>query len=403
MWIFTLTILCFCVFGNNATYAEASIVHDKSAWTITLINNDWKKLVIEDKNVWADRARDWESLVTEESRWLLYNRGVNIWYDYNDSLPKYDDKNIDGWGWSEDNSDRYLWKELSIEEQLKRQWPCQDWYHIPSIWEWISIMQAWCDYDEECSNSDYSYFYWEKVPYITMKDWYWERFAKDLLLPRIWSRTQSYTHESDYNTRWLYWSSSIYGKWPNYYLYEITDDIIAHWWNWWYHAMPIRCLENKKDELYEAYKWAYQNWITKQQTMKQAKMGLPLTRIAMAKMLSIFAVNVLWKKTDASKWEKHFIDVTSKQNADYNNAVTLSYQLWIMWQWTNKFRPNDGVTRAEFATALSRLLYSTPDWYPYYTTHLNKLKQEWIITNTNPQIKEKRWYVMLMLMRSVNQ
>ena len=151
MWIFTLTILCFCVFGNNATYAEASIVHDKSAWTITLINNDWKKLVIEDKNVWADRARDWESLVTEESRWLLYNRGVNIWYDYNDSLPKYDDKNIDGWGWSEDNSDRYLWKELSIEEQLKRQWPCQDWYHIPSIWEWISIMQAWCDYDEECS------------------------------------------------------------------------------------------------------------------------------------------------------------------------------------------------------------------------------------------------------------
>lgn len=261
-------------------------------------------------------------------------------------------------------------------------------------------MEAWCDYDKECSDSDYSYFYWKKMPYITMKDWYWERFAKDLLLPRIWSRTQSYTHESDYNTRWLYWSSSVYGKWPNYYLYEITDNVIAHEWNWWYHAMPIRCFENKKDELYEAYEFAYSYWITTSNNYEKAKMNSPLTRIAMAKMLSSYAINILWKKPDTSKWEKYFIDVTEKQNANYDNAVNLVYQLWIMWQWTNKFRPNDEVTRAEFATALSRMLYSTPDGNPYYTTHLKKLKQEWIITNDNPKIKEKRWYVMLMLMRS---
>ena len=120
----------------------------------------------------------------------------------------------------------------------------------------------------------------------------------------------------------------------------------------------------------------------------------------MAKMLSYYAINVLGQKPDTSKWEKQFIDVTTKQNNDYNNAVTLSYQLWIMWQWTNKFRPNDEVTRAEFATALSRMLYNTSDGQPYYITHLKKLKQEWIITNDNPRIKEKRWYVMLMLMRS---
>ena len=164
--------------------------------------------------------------------------------------------------------------------------------------------------------------------------------------------------------------------------------------------MNIRCLENKKDELLEAYEWAYDYWITTQQTFKQAKMNSPITRIAMAKMLSNYAINILWKKPDTSKWEKHFIDVTTKQNNDYNNAVTLSYQLWIMWQWTNRFRPNDEVTRAEFATALSRMLYSTSDGQPYYITHLRKLKQEWIITNDNPRVKEKRWYVMLMLMRS---
>ncbi|MBR4633909.1 S-layer homology domain-containing protein [bacterium] len=42
----------------------------------------------------------------------------------------------------------------------------------------------------------------------------------------------------------------------------------------------------------------------------------------------------------------------------------------------NMFRPNDEVTRAEFATALSRMLYSTPDGKPYYATHLQKLKAE---------------------------
>ena len=71
----------------------------------------------------------------------------------------------------------------------------------------------------------------------------------------------------------------------------------------------------------------------------------------------------------------------------------------------NKFRPNDEVSRAEFATALSRLLYSTSDWKyqstsKYYEPHMQKLKQEWIITNTDPKMKESRGYVMIMLMRS---
>ena len=65
-----------------------------------------------------------------------------------------------------------------------------------------------------------------------------------------------------------------------------------------------------------------------------------------------------------------------------------------------EFRPNDLVTRAEFATALSRMLFSTPDGDPYYITHLAKLKAEKIITNDDPSMRELRWYVMIMLMRS---
>ena len=159
-------------------------------------------------------------------------------------------------------------------------------------------------------------------------------------------------------------------------------------------------------EFQEAYEFAKWNGITTMPTIQKANMEWKLTRIAMAKMLSQYAINVLWKTPDTSKTVK-FKDVSNKKDADYDNWVTLAYQLWIMWQnmpW-NKFRPNDEVTRAEFATALSRMAYNTSDWEykatsKYYIHHMEKLVKEWIITNDNPNMKELRWYVMIMLMRS---
>ncbi len=160
------------------------------------------------------------------------------------------------------------------------------------------------------------------------------------------------------------------------------------------------------EEFQQAYKFAKWNWITTMPTIQDAKMNQKLTRIQMAKMLSQYAINVLWKTPDTTKSIK-FKDVTEKMNSDYDNWVSLAYQLWIMWinMKNNKFRPNDEVTRGEFATALSRLLYNTQDWTwkaKYYEPHIAKLLNEWIITNPDPRMKELRGYVMIMLMRSEN-
>ena len=159
-------------------------------------------------------------------------------------------------------------------------------------------------------------------------------------------------------------------------------------------------------EFQEAYEFAKWNWITTMSTIQKANMEWKLTRIAMAKMLSQYAINVLWKTPDTTQNNK-FNDVTDKLDSDYDDWVTLAYQLGIMWQnmpWNN-FRPNDEVTRAEFATALSRMAYWTSDWEykatsKYYVHHMEKLVKEWIITNDDPNMKELRWYVMIMLMRS---
>ena len=118
-------------------------------------------------------------------------------------------------------------------------------------------------------------------------------------------------------------------------------------------------------------------------------------------MLSHFAINVLGMIPDTSK-TAIFKDISPNLDSDYNNWVTLAYQLWIMWlNMDGYFRPYDKITRAEFGTALSRILYWIEDWKDfYYTPHLNRLKEEWIIKDTNPKLIEIRWYAMLMLMRA---
>lgn len=150
-----------------------------------------------------------------------------------------------------------------------------------------------------------------------------------------------------------------------------------------------------------AYNFAYAYWITTMWDISKANMNWYVTRIAIAKMLSKYAINVLGREPDTSL-QPYFLDIPDSLDQKYDNWVTLAYQLWIMWIWIKNFRPYDNITRAEFWTVLSRLVYRIQDWdKKYYSTHLAKLKKEWIITNDDPTIKEKRWNIMIMLMRTV--
>ena len=156
------------------------------------------------------------------------------------------------------------------------------------------------------------------------------------------------------------------------------------------------------DEYPSAYTRAFNNWITTQPTIDKANMNKSITRIELSKMISNYAINVLNKKPDTSK-KCEFSDISDSLNTQYDNWVTNACQLWLMWQWITKFRPKDKVTRAEFWTILSRLLYWDKYnwWTPYYGKHLNQLNIRWIMTKiNNPQWMELRWNVMVMLKRS---
>ena len=62
-------------------------------------------------------------------------------------------------------------------------------------------------------------------------------------------------------------------------------------------------------EMHEAYKWAYKNGITNKPTILEADMYGPLDRISMAKMLSTYAIKILWMTPDTGRVNQ-FADVT---------------------------------------------------------------------------------------------
>ena len=131
--------------------------------------------------------------------------------------------------------------------------------------------------------------------------------------------------------------------------------------------------EEYSSELKQAYNRAYKNEITTMNSIDKANMKWNITREEMAKMISNYAVNILWKAPDTTK-SCLFSD--SNINPGLVQFVTESCQLWLMWQWVTSFRPKDSVTRAEFWTVLSRALrWNKNEWWStYYENHLKSLK-----------------------------
>ncbi|MDR0369789.1 MAG: hypothetical protein LBH96_04730, partial [Candidatus Peribacteria bacterium] len=83
---------------------------------------------------------------------------------------------------------------------------------------------------------------------------------------------------------------------------------------------------------------------------------------------------------------------------------TKACQLGLMGIDMDYFQPNMVVTRAQFGTILSRLLWQNTyaGSSPYYARHLQALKEQGILTQIdNPEQRlELRQRVRLMLMRS---
>lgn len=163
-----------------------------------------------------------------------------------------------------------------------------------------------------------------------------------------------------------------------------------------------------KPEQIEAYIWAYENWITTINDIEKARLKDSLTRAELAKMMSQYISSVL-KKSPIKADLPGYRDV-NESLGDLADYIVKAYQYQIMGidadgNALEYFYPNNIVTRAEFGTVFSRVLYWSVNNQKdglYYEKHLAALKEAGILTNDNPTMEEVRGWVMIMMYRSVN-
>ena len=152
-------------------------------------------------------------------------------------------------------------------------------------------------------------------------------------------------------------------------------------------------IESKKtytDEEIKTYQWAKENKLTTMNTIDESRFSEPLTRAELAKIMSVFAKDVLWKEyLVENSW--NFLDVDSSL-WDLEEYIQQAYRFQIMWTWaeweTDYFLPNAYVTRAEFATVLSRLIFwdrFNQEGENWYAQHLYILKKSKLLDNKKPQ------------------
>ena len=160
--------------------------------------------------------------------------------------------------------------------------------------------------------------------------------------------------------------------------------------------------------LIEAFMWSYQHKITTVCPIEKANLDGSLLRRHMAKMISEFAIQVLNMKPDTKK-KCNFQDI-SDQTPEMKWYIKLSCQLGVMGYHADgktkkaNFDPNKSVSKAQFATLLSRLLWwSTFDndsASEYWKDHLKALENAKITEKESSQAKkviQKRWGVLKML------
>jgi hypothetical protein len=166
-------------------------------------------------------------------------------------------------------------------------------------------------------------------------------------------------------------------------------------------------MTESEKEVFNAYKWAYNYWITTIDTEKKANPDGYVTRWHLAKMVVNFSVNVLWKEMPVDTpskckwWDKD----SEWRSSEIKFYAEKSCAFWLMWIRVKNFKPNKIVSRAEFGTVISRLLWwdaydeLDTDNNLYYTKHLRALQENWFLKNIdNPlsrkELRKRVWVVL---------
>ena len=223
----------------------AWIYHSPSLWLISL-SSDWEtRITIADKNLWATQVyNDWDEL-SQTNCWNYYQRGNNYWFPFDWSFEKYSTQVDASNYWPYYESDTFItwhndrssivnnnlrWNFFDYSSINPRQWPCPEWFVIPSA--------AYIFYDSSgLENID-----------RFMRDQFWrwwrdlgEAYQRYLKIPLAWA-LDTITWTKIPNTGWFwgcYWSLWTRTDKANYISLESGTEV--SWYkSLWLNIRPVK-------------------------------------------------------------------------------------------------------------------------------------------------------------------
>ena len=256
---------------------QSNLSEDFKWWEITIYdqNDPTNSITIMDRNLWAitdditstgsygyyyqwwnnywfsaDCYEYWctvkeDTTGTKIERNNLYDDNWYYWENFvllNSSSYRSDGTNHASlWWWEEDNENNNRWLDGILETQDARQWPCPDWWHVPSIWEWNKLLEY---YTKLLLDGSITYNYNEWLLSIHNYS-FWSSFLKYFSIPL--GGTLSYDNgnlESLIQARfwssspnWLYFNG-LYVESDYYYKYITSTQYKWLWGN------SLRCFKN---------------------------------------------------------------------------------------------------------------------------------------------------------------
>lgn len=333
------------------------------------------------QNVYGNISHTHWNINFELIAWVEYNFGSNTYINiYSGSL------NFSSLKATWYIYDNYWWiaKVLLTWSTLAPTPIC--WNNIVEIWEvcdsWLYNWQVWyCN--SSCSLIIQSQWW----------GWWWTRLIRDNCTYSSTSKNIPWANED-----WLDNS-------PSYYDRTCLPDDEGDLEVW---ICSVRG-SSYSQELNSAYQYNYHLWTTTVCPWSKAKLDKYILRKELAKMISVYATKVVWlDPISGKKWCNNYKDI-SKETKEMQKYMKMACELELMWLHSDgktpkvNFDPNDFLTRAEFWTVFSRLIY----WNKYnwnkirYYDHLRALKKDEIMTQISaPFMKELRWFVMIVLRRA---
>ena len=158
-----------------------------------------------------------------------------------------DEWNNNLWWWAWDNQGNNYW-----EDGINRQWPCPEWYYIPSAKEWHELLEVFlANNDVEAISNN-----WKTYPDFVGDEW-WATYEPDEQI--IASFLETFNIPYAWRIRWDWTVDRV---WSGIHIWtstpkdekslqiEFRDDRINLWW--WKTirviAMPVRCFKSVETE-----------------------------------------------------------------------------------------------------------------------------------------------------------